>query len=86
MKVDNCGLSSCMILKAPRGTAEFLNVNSPLQIGGSLSNLVKLGERFRWDHIPTMRRFSGCIRNLTINGNVSSYNTNYFLQNINYFK
>jgi hypothetical protein len=73
MKVDNCGLSSCMRLKAPIGTSEFLNVNSPLQIGGSISNLAKLGEKFNWQHVPTETRFVGCIRNMTINGNVCLY-------------
>ena len=60
-----------MRLKAPIGTSEFLNVNSPLQVGGSLSNLMKLGDKFKWQHTPTTKGFVGCIRNLTLNGNVS---------------
>ncbi|XP_001603649.2 DE-cadherin isoform X2 [Nasonia vitripennis] len=69
MKVDNCGLSSCMRLKAPVGTREFLNVNGQFQIGGSLNNLAKLGDQFKWQHVPTEQRFVGCIRNMTMNGN-----------------
>lgn len=79
MKIDNCGLSSCMILKAPIGSSEFLNVNSPLQIGGSLSDLRKLGAKFQWDYTPTTKRYAGCIRNLTINGNVSLSRHEYII-------
>ncbi|XP_046488919.1 DE-cadherin isoform X1 [Neodiprion pinetum] len=69
MKVDNCQMSSCMKLTVPQGPNEFLNVNSPLQIGGSPTNLVHLASQFNWDHKPTNKGFTGCIRNMTINGN-----------------
>ncbi|KAJ8681926.1 hypothetical protein QAD02_017718 [Eretmocerus hayati] len=73
MKIDGCKFSSCMRLKAPIGPNEFLNVNSPLQVGGATTNLNKLGELFKWEHVPTDKRYSGCIRNLTINGNTYNF-------------
>ena len=69
MKVDNCGISACLCLAAPQGPNEFLNVNSPMQIGGTLTNLTYLAAQLGWDHKPTDRGFVGCIRNLTFNGN-----------------
>lgn len=69
MKVDNCGISACMSLTAPQGSNEFLNVNSPMQIGGTLTNLAQLAAQLGWDHKPTDRGFVGCIRNMTFNGN-----------------
>lgn len=70
MRVDNCGISACMSLTAPAGTNEFLNVNSPMQIGGTLSNFTDLRSKLGWAHEPTSKGFVGCIRNMTINGNV----------------
>ncbi|XP_033215756.1 DE-cadherin-like isoform X2 [Belonocnema kinseyi] len=69
MKIDNCGISACMSLTAPQGSNEFLNVNSPMQVGGTLSNLTFLAERLGWTHRPTEKGFAGCVRNMTINGN-----------------
>ncbi|XP_012237124.1 DE-cadherin [Bombus impatiens] len=69
MKVDNCGISACMSLTAPQGPNGFLNVNSPLQIGGTLTNLAKMASQLGWDYVPTDRGFVGCIRNMTFNGN-----------------
>ncbi|XP_012283328.1 DE-cadherin [Orussus abietinus] len=69
MKVDNCGISACMSLTAPQGSNEFLNVNSPLQVGGTLSNLAHLASKLGWNHRPSDKGFVGCIRNMTINGN-----------------
>lgn len=71
MKVDNCGISACMSLTAPEGSNEFLNVNSPMQVGGTLTNLAYLAKNLGWLHKPTEKGFVGCIRNMTINGNVS---------------
>lgn len=71
MKVDNCGISACMSLTAPQGPNGFLNVNSPLQIGGTLTNLAKMASQLGWDYVPTDRGFVGCIRNMTFNGNVT---------------
>ncbi|XP_029165136.1 DE-cadherin isoform X1 [Nylanderia fulva] len=69
MRVDNCGISACMSLTAPQGTNEFLNVNSPMQVGGTLTNLAHLASNLGWDHQPTDKGFVGCIRNMTFNGN-----------------
>ncbi|XP_070519670.1 DE-cadherin isoform X2 [Cardiocondyla obscurior] len=69
MIVDRCGISACMSLTAPQGTNEFLNVNSPMQVGGTLSNLAHLASSLKWDHKPTEKGFVGCIRNMTFNGN-----------------
>ena len=67
MTVDQCKLSSCMALGAPQGKNEFLNVNSPIHLGGSSVNLAVLAAAFGWNHEPTTRGYIGCIRNLTIN-------------------
>lgn len=68
MTVDNCKLSTCMSLGAPQGPNEFLNVNSPLQLGGTPVNLEMLGLQLNWTHIPQSTGYSGCVRNLTIDG------------------
>lgn len=72
MRVDNCGISACMSLTAPQGINEFLNVNSPMQVGGTLTNLAHLASNLGWDYKPTDKGFVGCIRNMTFNGNVSN--------------
>ncbi|XP_011307497.1 DE-cadherin [Fopius arisanus] len=69
MKVDNCGISACMLLTAPVGPNEFLNVNSPLQIGGTFTDLKEMARLFGWAYNPVGKGFSGCIRNMTINSN-----------------
>ncbi|XP_076295603.1 DE-cadherin isoform X2 [Lasioglossum baleicum] len=69
LTVDNCGTSACMSLTAPQGTNEFLNVNGPMQVGGSLTNLAQLSSQLKWDHRPTDKGFVGCVRNMTFNGN-----------------
>ncbi|XP_015609986.1 DE-cadherin [Cephus cinctus] len=69
MQVDNCGMSACVSLKAPVRPNEFLNVNSPLQVGGTWTNLAQMASDLGWDHRPTDKGFVGCIRNMTINGN-----------------
>ena len=72
MKVDQCG-SSCIRFGAPLGSSEFLNINSPLQIGGTVTDLDKIGDLFNWTYIPTSQGFAGCIKNLKINGIVSIF-------------
>ncbi|XP_075165630.1 DE-cadherin [Haematobia irritans] len=67
MTVDNCRLSTCMSLGAPQGPNEFLNVNSPLQLGGTPVDLVNLGHQLNWTYVPGQQGFFGCIKNLTIN-------------------
>ncbi|XP_033228153.1 DE-cadherin-like [Belonocnema kinseyi] len=68
IKIDNCAISACMSLTAPLGSNEFLNVNSPMQVGGTLSNLTFLADKLGWNHRPTEKGFAGCVRNMTING------------------
>lgn len=68
MTVDNCRLSTCMSLGAPQGSNEFLNVNAPLQLGGASVNLEFLASKFNWAYTPQSIGYSGCIRNLTVNG------------------
>lgn len=75
MTVDNCKLSTCMSLGAPQGPNQFLNVNSPLQLGGSSVNLEYLASRFNWAHQPQTTGYSGCIRNLTVNGQTYNIGT-----------
>lgn len=72
MIVDKCAISACMSLTAPQGTNEFLNVNSPMQVGGTLTNLAHLASNLGWEYLPTDKGFVGCIRNMTFNGNVSN--------------
>lgn len=67
MIVDNCKLSTCMSLGAPLGANEFLNVNAPLQLGGSAGNMELLGRAYNWSHTPQNTGYTGCIRNLTVN-------------------
>lgn len=67
MTVDHCKLSGCMSLRAPQGKNEFLNVNAPIHLGGTSVNLDVLKSAFNWTHAPTMRGYTGCIKNLTIN-------------------
>uniref|UniRef100_A0AAG5DFH9 DE-cadherin n=1 Tax=Anopheles atroparvus TaxID=41427 RepID=A0AAG5DFH9_ANOAO len=67
MIVDNCKLSTCMSLDAPKGPNRFLNVNAPLQLGGASVNLEYLGSLFNWTYVPQDKGYSGCLRNLTIN-------------------
>lgn len=68
MTVDNCKLSTCMSLGAPQGPNEFLNVNSPLQLGGTPVDLDYIGRSLNWSYIPERNGYVGCIRNLTIDG------------------
>ncbi|XP_043497699.1 DE-cadherin isoform X1 [Polistes fuscatus] len=82
MKVDNCGISACMSLTAPEGSNEFLNVNSPMQVGGTLTNLAYLAKNLGWHHKPTEKGFVGCIRNMTINGNTYNLGMPAFSRNI----
>lgn len=75
MTVDNCKMSSCMTLGAPVGPNEFLNVNAPLQLGGSATDLNNLAMRFNWSHVPTTKGYHGCIKNLTVDGRTYNIGT-----------
>ncbi|GLH15736.1 DE-cadherin [Gryllus bimaculatus] len=68
MKVDSCQMSSCLRLTTPIKPNEFLNVNGPLQLGGSFVDLASLSKEMLWNYAPSDEKFSGCIRNLTFNG------------------
>ncbi|XP_055381774.1 DE-cadherin [Condylostylus longicornis] len=68
MTVANCKLSTCMSLGAPQGPNEFLNVNAPLQLGGTPVDLKRLGRQLNWTHIPETIGYHGCIKNLTVDG------------------
>lgn len=48
---------------------EYLDVSSPLQIGG-VSHASLDPSQFRWDHLPHGKGFSGCIRNFIHNSKV----------------
>ena len=50
---------------------EYLDVNSPLQIGG-ISHAALDPAQFRWNHLPHGKGFSGCIRNFIHNSKVSN--------------
>lgn len=70
MKVDNCNLPSCLSLGPPIGPNEYLNVNGPLQVGGSFVDLGMVAATRNWTHKPYNNDFNGCIRNLTFNGHL----------------
>ncbi|KAI5644880.1 cadherin cytoplasmic region domain-containing protein [Phthorimaea operculella] len=67
MFVDRCKLSTCMSLAAPYGKKEILNINGPLQLGGSSVDLKALGADFKWRHVPNDQPLVGCITNFTYN-------------------
>ncbi|XP_044580517.1 DE-cadherin isoform X2 [Cotesia glomerata] len=76
LKVDNCGSSSCLCFGGPPPSNKFLNVNSPIQIGGNgmvSTDFYELSELYNWTVTPTDRGFYGCIRNMTINGNTYNF-------------
>jgi len=68
LQVDNCKLPSCLSLTAPQPPNEFLNVNGPLQVGGTHMKLAAVAEGMNWSYKPHDEGFSGCVRNLTFNG------------------
>lgn len=67
MIVDDCRLQKCLGLSTPVGGNKFLNVNGPLQVGGTYMDLTQVGLHRNWTHKPFANGFSGCIRNLTFN-------------------
>jgi hypothetical protein len=48
---------------------EYLNVNTPLQIGGMVVEHLE-ANHYRWKYIPTTKSFEGCIRNLVHNSKI----------------
>lgn len=73
MNVDQCKMSVCLKMTVPIGGNTILNVNGPLQIGGTVTQLDNLAQQFRWNHAPTTRGFSGCIYNVTFNAMVNHH-------------
>uniref|UniRef100_A0A8D8QW96 DE-cadherin n=2 Tax=Cacopsylla melanoneura TaxID=428564 RepID=A0A8D8QW96_9HEMI len=67
LQVDKCKLQQCLALKTPVGSNVLLNVNGPLQVGGTFLDLDKLGRQMNWDARPSVVPFSGCISNMTFN-------------------
>lgn len=58
-----------MKLAAPIGSNHLLNINGPLQVGGTYMDLKQLAEHRMWMHKPVaFRGFSGCVSNFTVNG------------------
>ncbi|CAG7733720.1 unnamed protein product [Allacma fusca] len=70
MKVDECARKEpgCYNSTSPRGSNSVLNVNGPLQLGGLSFNPSKLRSALGWSFVPTTKRFTGCVTNLTFNG------------------
>lgn len=70
LKVDNCAMSNCLQYGAIPGPNKALNVNGPLQVGGTVMGVRELASQMSWQHTPTEQRFKGCVRNFTYNGKV----------------
>lgn len=76
LNVDNCLSSDCHHVRGYKdmpGPNKALNVNGPLQLGGSIVDLELLGKQMAWNHSPTNIGFSGCISNLTYNDEVNNF-------------
>lgn len=68
MIVDSCVMSPCFTAGTPIGLKKLLNVNGPLQLGGSsIASFADLADKLNWTKTPTNIGFAGCIRNLTLN-------------------
>lgn len=68
LTVDDSQSSDGQALSAPTNrTSVLLNVNGPLQVGGTENDLTQLRTKLKWEFSPTIKGFSGCIRNLTYN-------------------
>ncbi|XP_035701024.1 neural-cadherin isoform X3 [Folsomia candida] len=48
---------------------EYLNVNTPLQVGGMVVEHLE-ANHYRWKYLPTTKAFEGCIRNLVHNSKI----------------
>ncbi|XP_054263289.1 DE-cadherin-like [Macrosteles quadrilineatus] len=68
LQVDNCKLQSCLAMGPPIPPNELLNVNGPLQVGGTFMKLAAVAEGMNWNYKPHDEGFSGCVYNLTFNG------------------
>lgn len=68
--MDDCALNNCMNLSPANGGNRVLNVNGPLQVGGTYMDLSQVASKHRsWTHKPVLpiRPFSGCVSNFTVN-------------------
>lgn len=68
ISIDDCHKSDCQQLGDPIGNYSLLNVNGPLQLGGTRNSLDQIGNLLSWEHMPSPFGFAGCIRNFTYNG------------------
>ncbi|XP_050545953.1 DE-cadherin isoform X3 [Daktulosphaira vitifoliae] len=84
MKVDNCNLPSCLSLSPPIGPNEYLNVNGPLQLGGSFLDLNSVASTRNWTYKPYSTGFNGCIRNLTFNGRLYNLGSPSLSQDVDF--
>ncbi len=84
MKVDSCNLPSCLSLSPPIGLNEYLNVNGPLQLGGSFVDLKAIAATRNWTHKPLSNGFNGCIRNLTFNGHLYNLGAPSLSRNVDF--
>ncbi len=58
--------SNCQAISSISTSNKYLNVNTPLQIGGmAVENFDPL--TYQWSHMPLRRSFNGCIRNVIHN-------------------
>ncbi|KAK7571160.1 hypothetical protein V9T40_014764 [Parthenolecanium corni] len=80
--VDNCNTKQCLFLKPPKGDNQYVNVNGPLQLGGTYMNLKDVSLRRNWLFKPTTSGFVGCIQNFTVNGNPYNLASPSFHQNL----
>ncbi|KAK9497090.1 hypothetical protein O3M35_004467 [Rhynocoris fuscipes] len=82
LQVDNCKLPTCLSLTPVPAPNEFLNVQGPLQVGGSFVDFDQLNNHFNWTYRPTKIGFTGCVFNFTFNGKVYPLGTPQHYKNI----
>ena len=61
--------SNCQAVGTIPPFNEYLNVNTPLQVGGIFIESFD-PSMYLWRYMPTMKSFEGCIRNLVHNSKV----------------
>lgn len=84
LKVDNCAMSNCLQYGAIPGPNKALNVNGPLQVGGTVMDVRELASQMSWQHTPTGQGFSGCVRNFTYNGKTYDLGNPGYSKNVNF--
>ncbi|CAL8115153.1 unnamed protein product [Orchesella dallaii] len=86
MRIDECLKNEAACYTAnipPVGTNTQLNVNGPLQIGGLSFKPTFLQSINRWTEVPTSHFFTGCIANVTFNGNFYNLGEPSYAYNMN---